>query len=95
MLNLLQGAGWEQTSSHVEIQDNCLTIHFTHEEIPELGLALQVCLDDIPAVTIISLLDSNGIVDQEWQDDEIDVDEITEAARDSYQEMLDMANEDD
>jgi hypothetical protein len=94
MLNLLQGAGWEYVSQHADIQDNWLTLHFEHAEIPDTGLALQICLDDIPAITIISLLDSNKIVDQEWEDDEIDIDEITQAARDMYQDMIDMADDD-
>ena len=94
MFNLLHGAGWTQDGGHVEILDNCLSLSFSHEEIPEIALSLQVCLDELPAVTIVSLLDSNGIVDQEWQDDEIDVDEITEAARDAYQEMIDMLDDD-
>jgi hypothetical protein len=84
----LQIAGWEMDYHPSLSDDHCVNLSFSHEEMPNISLAVRVCLDEMPATVYVNLLDNKGVIEEEWQDDEIDIDDITERARELSEEML-------
>jgi hypothetical protein len=78
MITGLFSAGWQVSTQHCK--DECIRIPLTNSTLPNVSLQLVVCLDEMPALTTVSLLDRNGNIDREWADKEINVMEITSAA---------------
>jgi hypothetical protein len=84
VLSELRIAGWDLDygSNGVTLtDDDCINMSFSHVEMPNISLSVHICLDYLPAVVVVNLLDESGVVDAEWQDEEIDIDEITAEAR--------------
>lgn len=52
-----------------------------HADYPNIKLDVTVSLQEIPAITVISMVGADGIIEREWQDEEIDVCEITNEAK--------------
>jgi hypothetical protein len=67
--------------------DHCVNLTFSNAEFTNISIAVRVCLDEVPATIFVNLLDSNGAIEEEWQDDEIDIDEITERAKELSEEL--------
>jgi hypothetical protein len=67
--------------------DHCVNLAFSNPEFTNVSISVRVCLDEMPATVFVNLLDSHGGIEDEWQDDEIDVDEITERARELSEEL--------
>ena len=87
MLPELYIAGWEMDYGPAMTDDHCVNLVFSNPEFTNISIAVRVCLDEMPATVFVNLLDSNGVIEEEWQDGEIDIDEITERARELSEEL--------
>ena len=74
-------AGWEPDYGPAMHDSYCVVFTLSHAELPHVQLSILVCLDEMPAVVYVNLLDKDGIIESEWQDSEIDVEEIMEEAK--------------
>jgi hypothetical protein len=81
MFYALDSSGWHQDGDFNIGREDCLTVNFVHKKYDYVGLDITITFAEFPAITTISLLGSDGIVDQEWCDEEIDVDDITRCAK--------------
>lgn len=80
MLSEFYANGWNHSGT-VEMMPGGTGIFMTleHTHYPNITLDIQVSLDEIPAITVVSLVEGMAI-EHEWQDEEIHVTEITATA---------------
>lgn len=78
MLNELLALGWDETSVYRD--GPTINTVLINPELKNIALQIIVCLDKLPAMTRISLLDMHNTIDQEWADTEINIIEILSAA---------------
>jgi hypothetical protein len=84
-------AGWDLdygSNGVVLTDDDCINMSFSHPEMTNVSLSVHICLDELPAIVYVNLLDANGVIEEEWRDAEIDADDITERARELSEEQL-------
>lgn len=87
MLSELYAAGWAHSGDCGMVQGGtCFYMSLSHPNFPNVSLDIHVCLDEMPALTMVSLM-AGAVIDKEWSDKEIDVTEITEAARAANEEV--------
>lgn len=81
MLSEFYNRGWVYEGNCKMVQENtCMYFSLRHPKYPTVSLEIRVSLNEIPALTIVSLIDSDGIIEYEWSDEEISVFDITERA---------------
>lgn len=88
MFYALDASGWHQETDFHLGREDCLTVNFVHKRYEYVGLDITITFAEFPAITTISLCGSDGIVDQEWSDEEIDVEEITRCAKELNEEEI-------
>lgn len=86
MFYALDSSGWHQDGDFHVGREDCLTVTFVHKRYDYVGLDVTITFAEFPAITTVSLCGSDGIVDQEWCDEEIDIEEITRCAKELNKE---------
>jgi hypothetical protein len=82
MISNFYNMGWSLGGEPIMTQGfSVIYLNLHNDAYPNASLNMHICLDEMPVLTIVSLLDNKGVIEKEWSDKEINVTEITAAAQ--------------